>query len=99
VQEGLAQFLEGKRVEEEVGRDGMQALAEGRNGGVMGFYLTSLAFVEQLVAERGQGGINEVLRAMSETGRVDDAFQRVYGRSFAESKQAFVDRFRRQHAR
>jgi hypothetical protein len=99
IQEGLAQYLEGKRVEDEVGKEGMRALAEGGAQSVMGFYLTSLAFVEQLVAERGQGGINDLLRAMGETGRVDDAFQRVYGRTFAESKQAFVERFRRQHAR
>jgi hypothetical protein len=77
----------------------MAALAEGRMPGVMGFYFASLAFVEQLLAERGQGGVNDVLRLMGETGSPDDAFRRVYGRTHGEAARAWGDRIRLQHAR
>jgi hypothetical protein len=99
VHEGLAQYLEGKRVESELGAGGLTALAEGRIPGVMGFYYASLAFVEQLMAERGQGGMNDVLRAMGETRSVDEAFRRVYGRSHEEAARAWGQRLRLQHAR
>ena len=65
----------------------------------MGFYYSALGFVEQLVAERGQGGINELLRVMGETGSVDEAFRRVYGRDHSEASRAWVDRLRLQNAR
>jgi len=97
--EGLAQYSEGKRVEAELGSPGMTALAEGRMPEVMGFYFASLAFVEQLMAERGQGGVNDVLRRMGETGSVDEAFRRVYGHSHEDAARAWGDRIRLQHAR
>jgi tetratricopeptide (TPR) repeat protein len=99
VHEGLAQYVEGKRVESELGPAGLTALSEGRVPGVMGFYYSALAFVEQLEAERGQGGINDLLRVMGETGSVDEAFRRVYGRDHAQAAQAWADRIRVQHAR
>jgi hypothetical protein len=99
IHEGLAQYLEGKRVDRELGQGGLRALSEGRVPGVMGFYFSALAFVEQLEAERGQGGINEVLRLMAETGSVDEAFRRVYGRDHTQAAQAWADRLRLQHAR
>jgi tetratricopeptide (TPR) repeat protein len=98
IQEGLAQYVEGQR-SDGLGAGGMRALAEGRVQGVAGFYAFSLAFVEQLIAERGQGGMNDALRIMGETGRVDDAFSRVYGRTFSEAQRTFADRLRLQHAR
>ena len=75
----------------------MPALAEGRIPGVIGFYFASLAFVEQLMAEHGQGGINDVLRLMGETGGVDEAFRRVYGRTHEEAARAWSDRIRLRH--
>jgi len=99
IQEGLAQYVEGQRAQDRLGSQGLQALAEGRVRGVTGFYVWSLAFVEQLMGERGQGGMNDALRIMGETGRADDAFSRVYGRSFAECVRAFNDRLRQQYAR
>jgi len=99
VHEGMAQYLEGKRVESELGPDGLTALSEGRLPGVAGFYYSALAFVEQLQAERGQGGFNELLRAMGETGSVDEGFRRAYGRDHKQAAQAWADRIRLQHAR
>ena len=80
IQEGLAQWTEGKRSASTLGDRGLRALADGRIQGVTGFYLASLVLVEDLVAERGRSGINDLLSAMARTGSVDAAFQQVYGR-------------------
>ncbi len=99
VHEGLAQYLEGRRVASALGPAGLTALSEGRMPEVNTFYYSALAFVEQLQAERGQGGINELLRVMGETGSVDEGFRRVYGRDHNQAAQAWADRLRQQHAR
>ena len=99
IHEGLAQYLEGRRVDSALGSAGLRALSEGRMSEVQAFYYSALAFVEQLQAERGQGGINDLLRAMGETGNVDEAFRRVYGRDHNQAALASSDRLRQQHAR
>jgi len=99
IQEGLAQWMEGRRSEERLGPAGLQALAEGRVGGVAGFYAASLSLVEDLLAQRGQGGINDLLQAMADTGKADEAFRRVYGKDFAGLKADWATRLRQRHAR
>jgi tetratricopeptide (TPR) repeat protein len=99
IQEGLAQFVEGKRVETLLTRDQLAALAEGRIRGVGGFYLASLSFVEYLAAQRGQGGLNDLLEAMADTGDAAQAFERVYGRSFDSLHRDWESRFRNQYGR
>jgi hypothetical protein len=95
--EGLAQFMEGKRLGSMLNRQQMTGLADGRVGGVTGFYLGALSFTEFLMAERGQGGINDLLKAMAESGNVDAAFQKVYGRSYNATRSEWASRFRREH--
>jgi tetratricopeptide (TPR) repeat protein len=95
--EGLAQYMEGKRVESLLTPRQLTALADGRIGGVMGFYFGALSFVEYLVANRGLGGINDLLKAMGETGSVDEAFRQVHGTSLRGAEQAWEQRFRQQH--
>ena len=51
-------------------------------GGVGGFYLGALSFVEYLMALRGQGGMNDLLQAMARPGNVDEAFRQVYGQDY-----------------
>jgi tetratricopeptide (TPR) repeat protein len=97
IHEGLAQYLEGKRVDSMLTRDQMRYLADGRIGGVAGFYLAALSYVEYLMAVRGQGGINDLLRAMGDTGSVDDAFKQVHGGSMRSTKEAWAERLRRQY--
>jgi hypothetical protein len=97
VHEGLAQYSEGKRVAEVLDRDQLRILADGRAGGVSGFYLYALAFVEYLVAQRGRGGVNDLLRAMGETGSADQAFERVYGQGHAATQRAARARLKQQH--
>jgi tetratricopeptide (TPR) repeat protein len=97
IQEGLAQLMEGKRAESLLGEGGLRALADGRLGGVRGFYASALALVEDLVAQRGQGGINELLRAMAETGSSDEGFRRVYGKDLAGLRRDWATRFRQRH--
>ena len=95
--EGLAQWMEGKRLDSLLDADSRRALADGRLGGVSAFYLTALAFVEDLISMRGPGGINELLRAMGETDDVDAAFQQVYGQDYRRTQQAFYQRLRQRY--
>jgi hypothetical protein len=95
--EGLAQFMESKRLESMLDRDQRKALADGRIRGVMGFYLGALSFTEFLMAERGQGGINELLQAMGDTGDVDQAFRKVFSRSYEDVKKDWAIRLERQY--
>jgi hypothetical protein len=95
--EGLAQYMEGKRVGSLLTPRQLTALADGRIGGVMGFYLGALSFVEYLIANRGLGGINDLLKAMGETGSVDEAFRQVHGTTLRGAEQAWEQRFRQQY--
>lgn len=97
IHEGLAQYMEGHRVATELTPEQLKALAAGRIGGPAGFYLGALSFVEHLMSLRGQGGINEVLRSMQETGSVDEAFRRVYGQDYPSTRTAWLERLRQQY--
>jgi tetratricopeptide (TPR) repeat protein len=97
VHEGMAQYMEGKRVSSELSEEQLRGLADGRIGGVGGFYLRALAFAEYLVALRGQGGINDVLKSMAESGNLDEAFRQVYGQDYRGTQQAWWNHFRQQY--
>lgn len=97
VNEGFAQYMEGKRVAEQLSPEHLTALADGRIGGVVGFYMEALSFVEYLVATRGQGGMNDLFRVMGETGSADEAFRQVYGQDHRATRQAWINRLRQQH--
>ena len=94
--EGLAQYMEGHRMSQlDPGR--LRALADGRLGGVSGFYFGALWFAEDLLGQRGQGGINDLLHAMSTTGSMDEGFRSVYGRDFAGLQRQAAERLRQRH--
>lgn len=95
--EGLAQWMEGKRLESEFQAGQLQALADGRAGGVGGFYALALGFVEYLQSLRGQGGVNDLLRVMGEQGDADAAFRQVYGQDFRLTQQAAFQRLRQKY--
>jgi tetratricopeptide (TPR) repeat protein len=97
IQEGLAQYMEGERVTERLSAEQLTLLADGRAGGVTGYYLYALSFVEYLVATRGMGGMNDLLRAMGETGSVDEAFRQVHGQDHKATLQRWFQRLRQQH--
>jgi tetratricopeptide (TPR) repeat protein len=97
VQEGLAQYMEGKRIATSASPAQLRVLASGRAAGVGAFYLGALAFVEHLVDTRGMGGIKDLLRAMAETGSVDEAFRRVHGRDYAAAQAEWREAFRRRY--
>jgi tetratricopeptide (TPR) repeat protein len=92
--EGLAQYMEGKRVGTMLSPVELRALADGRIGGVGGFYVGALSYVEYLIALRGMGGMNDLLRAMGETGNVDKAFTQVHGQTHQGSRRAWAERLR-----
>jgi tetratricopeptide (TPR) repeat protein len=91
--EGLAQYMEGRRIAQ-LDSDRLRALANGQLAGVSGFYFNSLWLVEDLAAQRGSGGLNDLLRAMGSSGNVDQAFRSVYGSDFATLKRQAAGRLR-----
>jgi tetratricopeptide (TPR) repeat protein len=99
IHEGLAQLMEGKRVERLLDETTLAALAEGRLGGVGGFYMASLSFVEFLEGQRGQGGLNDLLKAMAETGNVNAAFEKVYRRDVQSLRRDWQARLRQRYGR
>jgi uncharacterized protein HemY len=97
VHEGLAQYLEGRRLNDTLTEAQISGLADGRFSGVAGFYLAALAYVEHLIAQRGMGGMVELLRAMGESGSVDKAYQQVHGQDQKATRQAWAQRLRAQY--
>ena len=97
LQEGMAQYMEGLRIESMLSRPQLTALADGRIGGVWGSYLVALSFVEYLIASRGLGGMNELIKVIGETGSVDDGFRQVHGTTSRGALEAWEKRFRQQH--
>jgi tetratricopeptide (TPR) repeat protein len=96
LQEGLAQYMEGRRMSQ-LDAERLRALADGRLSGVSGFYFGALWLVEDLLGQRGQGGINDLLRAMASGGGLDEAFRGVYGRDFAGMQRQAAERLRQRH--
>jgi len=94
--EGLAQYMEGRRIAQ-LDAARLRALAGGRLRGVSGFYLGSLHLVEDLLGQRGQGGINDLLKAMAATGSADEAFRQVYGRDFRSLQRQAAEKLNRQY--
>lgn len=98
LQEGLAQYMEGKRIEQELGLPQLKSLAHSNGQSVGSFYMISLAISEQLVRSRGQGMINQLLHAMKETGSEDGGFKKVFGQSGAAMKQEILETFWRRYS-
>ncbi len=98
LQEGLAQYMEGKRVEQELGLAQLKRLANSNGQSVGSFYMLSLAISEQLVQSRGQSMINQLLKAMKETGSEDGGFRKVFGQSGAAMKKDILETFWRRYS-
>ena len=97
IHEGLAQLMEGQRCATLLGEGGLRALANGRIQEPHAFYASALCFVEDLVAQRGQGGINDLLRAMADAGNADEGFRRVYGKDMATLYRDWARNLRQRH--
>ncbi len=89
--EGLAQYMEGKRIDRMLTPQQMQALAQGRAQGVGGVYLEALSFVEYLQRAGGQSAINELLRGLGETGNLDEAYRRAFGDDYRTVRQRWLE--------
>jgi hypothetical protein len=97
IQEGVAQLVAGHHGAARLEEAELRALANDRLSGVSDFYLRSLAFVEDLVAQRGQGGINDLLAAMRRSRSVDAAFREVYGKDMRALQTDAVNRLRQRY--
>lgn len=98
LQEGLAQYMEGKRIEQELGLAELKRLANSSGQSVGSFYMISLAISEQLVQSRGQGMVNQLLKAMKETGSEDGGFRKTFGQPGAAMKKDILETFWRRYS-
>jgi hypothetical protein len=98
LQEGLAQYMEGKRIEEELEPAELKRLATSGQQTVMNFYMLSLVVSQQLVQSRGQGQVNDLLRAMKETGSEEAGYQKIFGQSGAAMKRDILVTFWRRYS-
>lgn len=98
LQEGLAQYMEGKRIEQELSRDELKRLANGGRQSVMSFYMLSLAVTQALVQSRGQGKINDLLKAMKEAGSEDGGYMKVFGQPGAVIQKDILETFWRRYS-
>jgi tetratricopeptide (TPR) repeat protein len=99
LQEGLAQHVAGHGGAASLAEQEKRALARGQIDDVGGFYLASLALVENLMGQRGQGGINDLLAAMARTRSADAAFQEVYGKDMKSLEDETMARLRQRYGR
>jgi hypothetical protein len=88
VNEGLAQYLSGKRLgyrlaaSRAVVKDGLVKVDD--------FYDSALSFVEYLIDRYRQPAMNDLLEALGTTGDVDKAFRSAYRQSYAETRDEWL---------
>jgi tetratricopeptide (TPR) repeat protein len=83
LQEGLAQYMEGKRVAQ------MRPLPTGKHADVARSYRDALSFVEFLVQRGGIGGISFAVRETGDTGELDKGFLAAYAQDYAACRAAW----------
>jgi hypothetical protein len=93
LQEGLAQYMEGKRTTTMATPDKV-AVATGRVEGVRLKYLAALSFVEFLMSQGDQAAMNLLLTQLGKVGDVDAAWREAYGRTLAELRVAWLETLR-----
>lgn len=93
MQEGLAQYMEGKRSKAPARAERRTIDAQTRPD-VSDAYLSALAWVEHIIELGSQRDINATLWQAGQTGDFNEAFRDVFGFDYAESHAAFV----KQHA-
>jgi len=99
MQEGLAQYMEGKRIESEMTAAELKTLANSANGNSVGnVYKNALVFVQVLVQSRGQGMVNQLLQDMKEAGSEDGGFKKTFGQSGQQMKREIFDTFKRRYS-
>jgi hypothetical protein len=64
----------------------------------MTFYMLSLVVAQQMVQSRGQGMVNQLLRAMKDDGSEDAGYRRVFGQSGADMKKEILATFWRRYS-
>jgi tetratricopeptide (TPR) repeat protein len=88
VNEGLAQYLSGKRLGYRL--DPARAAVRDGRMNVDDFYDAALSFVEYLVGRYGQAELNDLLKHAGETGSVDQAFRRTFHQTYEETRAEWL---------
>jgi tetratricopeptide (TPR) repeat protein len=88
VNEGLAQYLSGKRLGYRL--DPARAAVRNNQMNVDDFYDSALSFVEYLVDRYRQSALNDLLKEAGETGSVDQAFRRTFHQTYDETREEWL---------
>ena len=86
--EGLAQYLAGKRLGYRL--DPRRVVRTGERVKVDDFYDSALSFVEFLIDRYRQPAMNDLLKYTGETGSVDQGFHRAYRQGYEETRQDWI---------
>ena len=98
LQEGLAQYVSGKRIENEMTLGELKGLATSGRQSVMSFYMLSLVICQHMVDSRGQGKVNDLLKAMKETGSEDGGYRKVFGQAGSVIEKEILETFWRRYS-
>jgi tetratricopeptide (TPR) repeat protein len=85
LQEGLAQYMEGKRVAD------LEHLRAGKHAEVAQAYRAALSFVEHLVHRGGIGSLSFALRETGETGDLEKGFLAAYAEDYTAARAAWTN--------
>lgn len=96
--EGLAQYMEGDRIESRLSPQQLKRLANDPRATVGDFYMIALLFAQSLVNAHGQTTVNSILNAMAETGSADAAFQKILGYNMEEARKRALETFWRRYS-
>jgi tetratricopeptide (TPR) repeat protein len=83
LQEGLAQYMEGRRLAQ------LPRIADGKHADVARSYRDALSFVEFLINRGGVGGLSFAVRETGDTGELDKGFLAAYAQDYAASRAAW----------
>jgi hypothetical protein len=92
VNEGLAQYLSGKRLGYRL--DPARVAPSNERVKVDDYYDSALSFVEYLLDRYRQPAMNDLLKYAGETGSVDQGFQRAYHQGYQETRQEWIKTLR-----
>ena len=89
INEGLAQYLSGRRLGYRLARARTVPGPDGRLL-VRDFYDAALSFVEYLLERHRQSSMNDLLRRLGQTRNFEEAFRRAYGETYAGMREEWL---------
>ena len=92
VNEGLAQYLSGRRLGYRL--DPSRVATTGERVKVDDYYDSALSFVEYLIDRYRQSSVNDALKYTGETGSIEQGFRRALHQGYEETRQEWIKSLR-----